>query len=121
MRLARATGDLRLLADLRRSAFPDANPFLLDLATFPPLTEAAQPIVTGGALGEKEAALEEVDGEVLVDTSAPQMRTSGGASGRNGRSRVLEEVDEEDAEDTHEATQGEQEPLLYDPDDDIED
>ncbi|BGO95909.1 hypothetical protein NBRC10512_005496 [Rhodotorula toruloides] len=99
----------------------DANPFLLDLATFPPLTEAAQPIVTGGALGEKEGALEEVDGEVLVDTSAPPSRTSGGASGKNARSRVLEELDEEDAEDTHEVMQGEREPLLYDPDDDIED
>ncbi|GEM11224.1 cell cycle checkpoint protein rad17 [Rhodotorula toruloides] len=100
----------------------DANPFLLDLAAFPPLTEAAQPIVTGGALGEKEAALEEVDEEVLVNTSTPLLRTSVSVgSGKGGRARVLEELEDEDFADMHEAAHGERGPLLYDPDDDIED
>ncbi|GJN94063.1 hypothetical protein Rhopal_007127-T1 [Rhodotorula paludigena] len=109
------------------------SPFLLDLATFPPLDSAAQGGVTGAALGEKDANADEdeVDvGEGPTESVAVDLSEPRGMK----RARVLEEVDEErdDAEAGEAAllgapqgTQGgrgrKKDEMLYDPDDDIVD
>ncbi|GAA6015227.1 hypothetical protein JCM10207_003651 [Rhodosporidiobolus poonsookiae] len=88
-----------------------ANPFLLDLATFPPLATASQPVVTGTALGEKDLEDEDDDG---LDTGAMALPPTSTLAG----GRILEELEEEEAELASAgaaATQG-----LFDLDDDIE-
>ncbi|GAA5982496.1 hypothetical protein JCM10908_006672 [Rhodotorula pacifica] len=121
----------------------DANPFLVDLATFPPLAGSEQDLLTGAALGENDldVDIEELDEGVLVDTSfgggggtsSPTKRGGVGAGRRSALQEVEEQVDggEEDlfadgagvglpiprgkkAKDAKPV-------LLYDPDDDIAD
>ncbi|GAA5842781.1 hypothetical protein JCM9279_003984 [Rhodotorula babjevae] len=101
---------------------PGTSPFLLSLSTFPPLSTAAQPLVTGAAIGEKDvSALQDEAGDEdapAVDLSEPR---------RGGR--VLQELEDEDEEDVKPVVpvpavgrggkNGEVE-LLYDPEDDIE-
>lgn len=101
------------------------SPFLLSLSTFPPLSTAAQPLVTGAAIGEKDvsALQDEADDDdaPAVDLSEPR---------RGGR--VLQELEEDEDEDEdvkpdigvaapagRGGKKGEVE-LLFDPDDDIE-
>ncbi|GAA5838526.1 hypothetical protein JCM11251_003416 [Rhodosporidiobolus azoricus] len=68
-----------------------ANPFLLDLATFPPLSSTAQSVVTGEALGEKDLEDEDAGGG---DTSASPPEAGPAVPGRQGR--TLHELDEEE-------------------------
>ncbi|GAA6039753.1 hypothetical protein JCM8097_004201 [Rhodosporidiobolus ruineniae] len=94
-----------------------ANSFLLDLAAFPPLEDAAQAVVTGAALGEKD--LEE-DGD---EAAAPSSPTDNPSRSSRTRGRVLQEVDEaEDGEETVAAADGQGDVAAYfDTDDDIVD
>ncbi|GAA5905927.1 hypothetical protein JCM6882_009072 [Rhodosporidiobolus microsporus] len=93
-----------------------ANPFLLDLATFPPLASAAQPIVTGEALGEKDLEDEEDVGE----DAPPEPSTGDGPPATAVRGKTLQEVEEED-EDEAQAGEGPADAAgLFDSDDDIE-
>ncbi|GAA5987128.1 hypothetical protein JCM11641_006435 [Rhodosporidiobolus odoratus] len=87
----------------------DANPFLLDLATFPPLSSASQPLVTGAALGEKDLEDEDADGE-----DAQQQPPEPTQTGKLGR--VLQEIEEEDEGEREEKVDGE---VLFDESDDI--
>ncbi|BGP20553.1 RFC checkpoint protein Rad17 [Rhodosporidiobolus nylandii] len=84
-----------------------ANPFLLDLATFPPLASSAQPLVTGDALGEKDLEDEE---DVSPPEASPPVATQA------GRGRTLQELeDEEERQEGEPGTEG-----LFDEDDDIQ-
>ncbi|BGP51970.1 RFC checkpoint protein Rad17 [Rhodotorula kratochvilovae] len=109
---------------------PDASPFLLDLATFPPLSTAAQPLVTGAALGEKDVSAADEDNG--GDEDAPAVDLS---EPRRGGGRVLQELGEDEGEGEGEG-EGEEVPPevlreerrrakgkqeLFDPEDDIED
>ncbi|GAA5895623.1 hypothetical protein JCM8208_005283 [Rhodotorula glutinis] len=102
---------------------PGTSPFLLSLSTFPPLSTAAQPLVTGAAIGEKDvsALQDEADDDdaPAVDLSEPR---------RGGR--VLQELEEDEEDDVKPdigvaaparrgGKKGEVE-LLFDPEDDIE-
>ncbi|GAA6051572.1 hypothetical protein JCM3770_003478 [Rhodotorula araucariae] len=100
---------------------PDVSPFLVDLASFPPLSTAAQPLVTGAALGEKDVSAADEPGDEgdapAVDLSEPRQ---GG--------RVLQELEADGADDEvplemlHEQRRrGSQMETLFDPEDDIED
>ncbi|KPV73164.1 uncharacterized protein RHOBADRAFT_55377 [Rhodotorula graminis WP1] len=103
------------------------SPFLLSLSTFPPLSTAAQPLVTGAAIGEKDvSALQDEAGD---DEDAPAVDLS---EPRRG-GRVLQELEDDDDDDDDDVKpvvaaagaavrggeRGEVE-LLFDPDDDIE-
>ncbi|GAA5870913.1 hypothetical protein JCM8547_000031 [Rhodosporidiobolus lusitaniae] len=92
----------------------DANPFLLDLATFPPL-DLNQAVVTGDALGEKDLE-DEDDNRTAPSASSPTGTQAGG--GRKGR--VLQEVEDEAVEQPESVDVGGDMARLFDEDDDIE-
>lgn len=108
----------------------DANPFLLDLAAFPPLDGPDQEVLTGAALGEKdlleegEGLVEEIDEGVLVDNTAGSSGSPRRKSERKVARSALQEVEAEEGEggiDALPRTGNKAAVLLFDPDDDIDD
>ena len=107
----------------RHCACAGTSPFLLSLSTFPPLSTAAQPLVTGAAIGEKDVS-------ALTDEAGDEDAPSVDLSEPRRGGRVLQELEEDDDEEDVKPVvpapaggrggkKGEVE-LLYDPDDDIE-
>ncbi|GAA5883191.1 hypothetical protein JCM3774_002414 [Rhodotorula dairenensis] len=106
----------------------EANPFLVDLATFPPLGGPEQDLLTGAALGEKDVQVDAVVDE--ADAVAGWGSTPLGPRGvTNGAGRsALQELEEDEDESEPFAASGSGQRgadqvavSLFDPDDDIVD
>ena len=70
----------------------DANPFLLDLAQFPPLSSATSSSITGEALGEKDINADDEEGG--EEDEKPDLSVSGDVGGKPVKLEELEEAEE---------------------------
>jgi len=70
----------------------DANPFLLDLAQFPPLSSATSSSITGEALGEKDINADDEEGG--EEEEKPDLSASGDVGGKPVKLEELEEEEE---------------------------
>jgi len=86
---------------LRRVCFvynKDVNPFLLDLATFPPLSSVISSGITGEALGEKDVNPEAEEGAEEEEEEKPVLTRFGDVGSRVIKLEELEQDEEEDGD-----------------------